>query len=52
LEGRRNRHLAEIALPWLLDGYRQIDAVTNLDMRVEGARNLFFYGMKHGELKV
>jgi hypothetical protein len=52
LEGRRNRHLAEIALPRLLDGYRQIDAVANLYVRVERARYLFFYGMKHGELKV
>jgi hypothetical protein len=52
LEGRGHGHLAEIALPRLLDRYRQIDAVANLYVRVEGARNLFFYGMKHGELRV
>ena len=48
LECRGHGHFTEIALPRLLDVHRQIDAVANLYMRVEGARNLFFYGMKHG----
>ena len=48
LECRGHRHLAEIALPRLLDGDRQVDAVANLNMRVEGAGNLFFNGMEHG----
>ena len=48
LECRGHRHLTEIALPRLFDVDRQVDAVANLYMRVEGARNLFFYGMKHG----
>ena len=52
LERRRNRHFAEIALPRLLDGHRQIDAVADLNVRAEGARNLFFNGMEHGNLRV
>ena len=44
--------LAEIALPRLLDGYRQIDAVADLNVRTEGARNLLFNGMEHGKLRV
>ena len=30
----------------------EIDAVTNLYVRTEGARNLLFNGMKHGKLRV
>ena len=41
-------HLAELALPRLLDRYRQVDAVANLYVRVESARNLLFNGMEHG----
>ena len=52
LESGRHRHLAEIALPGLLDGHRQIDAVADLYVRVEGAGNLLFDGMEHGKLRV
>ena len=48
LEGRGHGHFAEIALPRLLDGHRQIDAVANLYVRVESARDLLFNGMEHG----
>ena len=48
LEGRGHGHFTELALPRLLDSYRQIDAVANLYVRVESARNLLFNGMKHG----
>ena len=52
LEGGGNGHLAEIALPRLFDGYRQIDAVANLYVRAKGAGDLLFNGMEHGELRV
>ena len=42
LERRRHGHFAEIALPRLLDGDREIDAVANLNVRVEGARQSVF----------
>ena len=52
LEGRRNGHLAEIALPRLLHSNRQVDAVANLDVGVEGVRHLFLNRMEHGKLRV
>ena len=52
LESGGDGHLPKIALPRLLDIYREIDAVTNLYVRTEGARNLLFNGMKHGKLRV
>ena len=52
LERGGHGHFAEIALPRLLDGEGQIDAVARLNVRTEGARNLFFNGMEHGELRV
>ena len=52
LKGGRHGHFAEVALPRLFDGDRQIDAVANLDVRAEGARNLLFDGMEHGKLRV
>ena len=48
LEGGRHRHFAEVALPRLLDGDRQIDAVANLNVRAERAGDLLFNGMEHG----
>ena len=48
LEGRGHGHFAEVALPRLLDGHREIDAVTDLYVRVESAGNLLFDGMEHG----
>ena len=48
LEGRRHGHFAEIALPRLLDRDRQIDAVADLNVRVESAGYLLFDGMEHG----
>ena len=42
LERRRHRQLAELALLRLLDGYRQIDAVAGLNVRMESARNSVF----------
>ena len=52
LEGRGDGQFAEIALPRLLDGHREIDAVANLNVRAEGAGNLLFNGMEHGKLRV
>ena len=52
LEGGGHGQFAEIALPRLLDGDVQIDAVTGLNVRVESARDLLFNGMEHGELRV
>ena len=52
LESGGDGHLAEIALARLLDVYGEIDAVTNLYVRTEGAGNLLFNGMKHGKLRV
>ena len=48
LEGCRHGYFAELALPRLLDTHCQIDAVPDLNMRVESARNLFFDGVEHG----
>ena len=41
LERRRHRHFAEIALPRLLDGHRQIDAVADLNMGVKRLETCF-----------
>ena len=49
LKGRRHGHLAEIALPRLLDGDREIDAVAGLNVRVKRAGNSLFDGMEHGK---
>ena len=48
LKRRRHGHFAELALPRLLDGDRQIDAVADLYVRVERAGDLLFNGMEHG----
>ena len=52
LERRGDSHLAEIALPRLLNGDGQIYAVAHLDVRMKGARNLFFNGMEHGNSSI
>ena len=49
LERGGHGHFAEIALPRLLDGDRQIDAVADLNVRAKGRGNLLFDGMKHGK---
>src|ERR1051326_547138 len=49
LEGDRDGHFAEIALAWLFDGNGLIEAVEDLDVRAEGARNLLLDGMEHGK---
>ena len=48
LKRSRHGHFAEIALPRLLDGYRQIEAVAHLYVCVKGAGNVLFDGMEHG----
>ena len=52
LKGRGHGHFAEIGLPRLLDGYRQIYAVASLYVRAESAGDLLFNGMEHGKLRV
>src|SRR5258705_2310094 len=52
LKCHRNGHLAELTLTRLLDGYRLIDAVTDLNVRTESTRDLLFDGMEHGKIRV
>jgi hypothetical protein len=47
LEGGGHRHFAEIALPGLLDGNRQVDPIAGLNVRAKCLRNPLFQGMKH-----
>jgi hypothetical protein len=49
LKRRRDGHFAEFALARLLDGDGEIDAIADLDVRVECAGYLFFNGMEHGK---
>ena len=52
LECNRHGHLAELSLPRLLDGDRNLDAVADQNVGAESVRNLFFNGMEHGRLRV
>ena len=52
LERGRDRHVAQVALPRLLDGHRQVNAVADLYVCAKRAGDVLFDGMEHGKLRV